>query len=561
MSISARTYFKTLLLSGACVVMPLAAQAQSVPTSAQSGIVIRNLETGMQMPKSDASVVEYAGPESGGKFSEDKVFVLNGVMLDGSSVYTPEQVSAFAAKYMGQQVSFADLNRIAQSITLEYRADGYMFSRVILPPQEIDGGVVRLRAVEGQISEVEVVGDYTDSNDLIAKFANKIRSAGPANSKDIERYLLLIDDLPGIKARSVLQPGAQPGTTKMIITIEEDRFEGSLKVDNRGSKYLGQTRGEATVAGNSLLGLHERTTLRALVTKDTEELRFFDVYHEQQLGSEGVKVVGRYAATRTEPGAELKPLDVEGDSDLFDLEFVYPYIRNRQYNLDLKAGFEALNSESDVLGTQVSEDKIRAFTVGTRFDMTDSLAGVTQVDLGGTFGVDMFGATDDGAGRTRTNGEHQFARFNVSAIRIQDLPGDFSLFASAEGQYSADPLLASEEFSVGGEVYGRAYDSGEIAGDKGIAGSVELRYGGPVENDYLKSYQVYGFYDIGKVWNEDVAVGESEHDSLASAGAGLRVNLAYDLSGGVEFTMPLTRNVASERDDDKRIFFNVLKRF
>ena len=560
MTISLRSNLSAFILSTTCL-LSIPAMAQNVPTTAQPGVIIRDLEDRVQLPQSTRDIVEYSDQAANGSYSDEKVFTLNGVVLDNGTIYTQDQINALAAGLMGQQVSFADLNRIAQSITREYRGDGYMFSRVILPPQDIEGGVVHLQAIEGQISEVEVVGDYKDKNNLIKKLAQKIKSAGPTNAKEIERYLLLIDDLPGIKARSVLQPASQAGTTKIVISIEQDTVEGSLKVDNRGSKFVGQTRGEATIGLNSLLGIHERTTLRALMTKDTEELKFFDVYHEQQIGSEGAKVVGRYAITKTEPGASLEPLDVKGDSKLLDIEAVYPYIRNRQYNLDLKAGFEALNSNSDVLGTEVSEDRVRAFKLGTRFDFTDSWAGVTQFDLEGAFGVDLFDATDDGAGRTRTNGEHQFTRFNLSAIRIQDLPGDFSLFLSGEGQYSPDALLASEEFSVGGEVYGRAYDSGEIAGDSGVSASVELRYGGTVENEFFKSYQLYGYYDIGKVWNEDIAVGESDHDSLASAGAGIRFNLAYDLSGGIEFTAPLTRDVSAEGDDDKRIFFNILKRF
>ena len=245
-----------------------------------------------------------------------------------------------------------------------------------------------------------------------------------------------------------------------------------------------------------------------------------------------------------------------------DFEALYPAWRSRQYNLNVLGGFTALSSESDISGAQVAEDRVRYLHAGGEFDFTDSLAGVTQVDLELAKGLDILKATNDGTGRTRANGEHEFFRTNLDVVRVQDLPGDFSVQLAGAAQYSPDPLLASEEFTVGGGLFGRAYDSGEISGDRGAAGSIELRYGGTTNpDDFLKSYQVYGLYDIGKVWNEDPAVAEASRESIASAGLGVRFNLDYDVSGYVELNVPLTQNVSAEGDDDSRVFFNVLKRF
>ena len=544
------------------VIFPVQGQAQTVPSTADPGIVIRELGEDRRAPSRIEDSIRLGDEQaSGDNVSTEKIFALQDVVLSGSSVYSQSEVNAILEEYVGQSVSFADLNMMARAMTRQYRADGYMFSRAILPPQEIEKGVVRLQAVEGRLTEVEVVGEYKDHNNLITDLANKLKSEGPTNSKAMERYLLLIDDLPGIKARSLLQPSKTPGGGKVIITIEQDGFEGSASVDNRGSRFLGQTRGILVGAINSLFGIHDRTTARIIRTKDTKELRFFDVSHEEQLGTEGLRFKGRFAATQTEPGGSLKPINVKGDSRLLDLELLYPAIRSRQYNLNLIGGFTGLNSESDILGINVSEDRVRYFRAGGNFDFTDALAGVTQLNFEVAQGVDLFNATDDGLGRSRANGEHDFTRANLSVVRIQDLPGNFSTQISGAGQYTADALLSSEEFSVGGGEYGRAYDSGEISGDRGVSGAVELRYGGPLPQHFIKSYQFYGFYDVGKVWNENPAVAEASAQSLASTGLGLRFNVEHDISGSFEVTKPLTRNVSAEGNDDSRIFFNVLKRF
>ena len=66
------------------------------------------------------------------------------------------------------------------------------------------------------------------------------------------------------------------------------------------------------------------------------------------------------------------------------------------------------------------------------------------------------------------------------------------------GQYALDPLFASEEFAVGGPVYGSAYDPAEITGDSGVAARAELRYSNTAPQASIDIFQIYGFYDMGK---------------------------------------------------------------
>lgn len=543
-----------------CFAIPKIGIAQTIPSTADPGVILQEMKDEPRPPSSlDGALT--VGEDKVEAASAEKIFTLRDVILDGSSVYDARDVRAMTKDFLGKPVSMADLNAIARIITRQYREDGYMFSRAIVPPQDIENGVVHFRAIEGRLTDVQVIGDFKDSNNLVRDMAAKLESEGPTNMKALERYLLLIDDLPGIKARSILQPSETPGGGRLIVTVEEDPFEGSIGLDNRGSKLLGRTRATVVGAFNSLLGRHDRTVLRGIVTKDTRELRYFDVSHEEQIGTEGFRIKGRVSTTKTQPGSSLRANDVEGDGRLYDLEGLYPLIRGRQYNLNLVGGFAALDSESDVLGIQVAKDRVRTARIGSRFDFTDSWAGVNQIDLLFTKGLSWLNATEDGLGRSRANGEHDFLRSNVSMVRIQDLPGNFSLQLGAEGQYSGDPLLASEEFTVGGPEFGRAYDTGEISGDRGAAASIELRYGAPLSNQFIKSYQAYSFYDVGKVWNEDPTVAEASEDSAASAGIGVRFNLDYDVSGYVELDKPLTKNVAAEGDDGPRLFFNVLKRF
>ncbi|MEZ5918475.1 MAG: ShlB/FhaC/HecB family hemolysin secretion/activation protein [Alphaproteobacteria bacterium] len=74
---------------------------------------------------------------------------------------------------------------------------------------------------------------------------------------------------------------------------------------------------------------------------------------------------------------------------------------------------------------------------------------------------------------------------------------------AVRGQWASDALLASGGSGAGGVNYGRACDPSEIVGDEGVAGKVEVQWNEPRKFDMFEDYQLYGFYDIGKVWNQD----------------------------------------------------------
>jgi hemolysin activation/secretion protein len=540
--------------------------AQPFP-STQPGQIINqpDLDERELRPGRDIITVPESEPGTGAG-SDEKVFILQDVVLDGGSIYPTEELAPYAAAYIGQQVSFADLNSIARAITLHYRTDGYVLTQVVLPPQEIEDGVVHLQAVEGRITNVVIDGEYREWTGLIDKMANRITAGGTANTGDIERYLLLIDDLPGIRARGVIQPSDQPGGGTLVINVEQELLEGSISLDNRGSRFVGPYRGILVGAVNSWLGMHDRTTLRGIMTGfegQTRELRFADMMQEFQIGSNGLRIRARGAVTETEPGGAVRPLRVQGESWAAEIQALYPLIRRRNFNINLLAGFKALESSSDLLGIEIANDRVRHFWGRAEVDFTDPIGGVTLVKAEMAQGAEILNQTDNGIGRSRANGEHKFTRFNGSLTRVQDLSHGISAKAQASGQYAVDPLLASEEFGVGGAVFGRAYDGAGIVGDSGIAGAFELRYSGPVPPKIIQSYQFYGFADIGTVYNRNRVAGERRQASIASAGGGVRFNLTGDISGTLEAAVPLGPDVASQGDhgNNVRVFFSILKRF
>src|SRR5690606_26939909 len=98
-------------------------------------------------------------------------------------------------------------------------------------------------------------------NATVRRLAAKIVETRPLTREALERYLLLINDLPGLSARSALEPGDEPSSARLSLVIARDPFEGYAAVDNHESRYTGPWKGTVALTANGLLGAKDRATL------------------------------------------------------------------------------------------------------------------------------------------------------------------------------------------------------------------------------------------------------------------------------------------------------------
>lgn len=490
--------------------------------------------------------------------------VLNAIVIEGSTVYDDEQLAQFYEEFLGTEIALAEVFRIAERITAKYRNDGYILSRVIVPPQTISEGEVRLRIIEGFINEVRIEGEVGESP-LLAAYAAKIRNSRPLSAKDMERYLLLLEDLPGITAEAVLSPAKDvPGASDLLIIVSGRAVDGYARIDNRGTKFNGPGQLWLGANYNSMAGNHHRTSVRMVVAgKDAKELRSLEIEHERQLGTEGRKLRLQFLQTTSEPGHTLRDLNIVSKSRLFRIGYADPLVRSRSRNLSLHADLVVRDSETTIFANRLSRDRVRFLSFGALYDSADQFGGINQIEVNLDQGLGFLGASREGT----TDLSREFARFDftkarVSASRLQRLGGRLSLLASFMSQYSFAKLPASEEFGVGGERCGRAYDASEITGDHGACLLLEMRYGHNMDAESSRGYQLYGFFDVGGVWRKTPGpLGKRAH--LSSAGIGARFNFTEQMSGSFEVAWPQTSRVDDREIDigSQRGSFAITSRF
>lgn len=488
---------------------------------------------------------------------------LASVKIEGALVFTSEELADIYKPYIGKDITLDTVYMMASSITERYRSAGYFLSLAYVPNQRIRDGVVVIRVVEGYVGKVEM-SDTTANNHVLEGYIEGLLAKKPVTSDEVESFLLRVNDLPGYSFRAVLSSldKAEEGAVKLTLTPEAKPDHGTLTVDNYSSRYLGPHQVSGSYS-TSLLPL-QQTTISGLNSLPFDKIHYGMISHTIQIAPRLMLELNA-GITRAKPGYSLEPFDVESKSIALGVGVNYQLIRQRQENLNIKFGLDGRNTDSDLLGSPIARDRVRAVRLTTAYDTADAWQGYDNIGVILSQGVDGLGASSKGApSLSRAEAAPDFTKLEVNISRLQALNDNWSVQLAAAGQISSGPLYSSEEFGYGGQSFGRAYDDSEIVGDHGVAASVEVRYGG-WKDDLPESItlQPYVFLDSARVWNDDAA--QPAQETGTSTGFGIRFATEWKQSGNLGVAFPISRDIAAPlygaSKDGPRLIFRVSQEF
>jgi len=512
----------------AMLFVPVTAVAQVIPPSALPGRE-RERFVEPQGPRAQPGGATITLPSTVAPPGAEGIrLTISRVVVTGATVYSDADLAPLYADLIGGEVSLAAVYDLARRITAKYGAAGYVLSRAIVPPQNFGrhGAVVRIQVVEGYVDNVVWPERLTRYRDFFTDYANRIVADRPANIRTLERYLLLANDLPGLKFATTLKPSpTNPNASTLIVEVTEKPIDAMARIDNRGSIARGpwQYLGSATL-NNTVARAHEAFTVTYAGTFQVEELQFLAASYRQVLNSEGLTAFINASHGFGRPGTDiLRAIDYRTRSSILEGGFSYPVIRAREKNLTLTALGFLTNDDSYAAGDFLTHDRLRGFRLKADGDWADRFLGINQVNVAFSQGIQGLGSTANGNPLASTNaGRVDFSKIEGTISRTQPLFWNFSAFAAAMAQYAFTPLLVSEQCSYGGRFFGRAFDPSQLIGDHCWEVLGELRFDIPHGIKRLTRAQLYAFADHGHIYNIDPAVGTPKEQHGTSAGAGVR---------------------------------------
>lgn len=476
------------------------------------------------------------------------------IRLDGAVAISPDRFDPVFARYLRRGLTRSDLVALSREITDIYRAEGYFLSRAVIPPQTISGGILTVRVEEGRFAAVEFAGGGDDLRDYFSHLLAEV----PARRETLERAILTLGDLGGVTVVSsdTVPVAGVRGDYKLVLKVARDAADGLIYIDNRGEG--GETPQLSAQAGFNGIGIPgSRIELNVFTDPgDPARRQFAEVSASAPLGLRGAILSGSLSASNSVDGQFGAGRYRSRGTDV-SVGVKYPVLRTRAKSLWVNLDLVQSNSDANIETLGLRRDELTIARLGFNADLRDEWGGRNRVNVGVTFGRDGFSAPSPLHPMARNDDGASFTKFTLLASRTQKISGDWSLFASLRGQYSADNLPEDEEISFGGARWGRAYDYGEVEGDSGAAGQLELRYT-RTGFGLAESLQGYLFADTAAVWVRD---GEGEPDALSSAGLGLRAAFMGGYRAGLEAAIPLDRIPSGKDGRDPRVFATVSKEF
>ncbi len=470
------------------------------------------------------------------------------------------QKDDLAAPYLGKCINLGQIQDIIRDATNLYIDEGYVTSRVLVPPQDLSDGSLELQVVEGY-AEAIVPGDPESRINLQTAFPGIVGNI--LNIRDIEQGLDQLNRLPSNDATMRLLPGEEPGETTIVVNNDGAFFvSGSGSVNNYGSRSTGETSGSGTIFIDNPLGLNDQVILglgRNLEEPSPDALsRNYTVSYSVPYGywtvEGGFSSFEYVSALR----GQTDTFDTNGHGNTANISLSKVVRRDQVSKTTLTGTLTRKENENFIEGSQLvtSSRTTTFFDLGVVHVLYASGATVT-LDAGIAQGVPIFGAENNVAFDGAPDEDFTLIHSGASLAKGWAAGRYFvSVTSSLTGQYSANRLPGTEQISIGGAQTVRGFRDQPISGNSGFYARNEIYLALPqtdhkVLNTAFGSVRPYVGIDVGYILAQENS-GVFDGGTMVGGAAGIRAvggKLTFDLAVGVPLLDPSDTLSVSDTPD------------
>lgn len=479
--------------------------------------------------------------------SQVKNIQVKSFQLDASAILSAEEIRAALAEYENQTLSLADLLGAVDRLNALYAAKNMATARAFLPPQDIRDGVVHIRLVEARVGAVSLAGAEQISQTFVTDRIHLTRG-DLMSVTTLENDLIRFNRLHEVQLRASVQPGAERGTTDLLLTANEPRrYQFAAFADNAGRHTVGETRLGIVARALGLTGHGDNLLFSAIASEGSTSTY---LGYAVPLNADDLKLDVSYnqGSIKVVEGAFV-PLDVSGSSNDFTIGLTQPLIARADILLNAYGRAAAKESINEFGGVIQQNLDLMVLSLGVGGDLQQPEATLIH-DLNLNWGL------------TQLGGEASFFALRGNAAWLGRYGSRAQLLFRGNMQYSPTDLLpSSEQFQLGGSASVRGYSEGLLSGRSGYLLSAEWRYALQNPDDYLLQapgaplVSALAFIDHGGAfpYRPSPLKDVTENDFLTGAGVGLMLDWKGQITGRLVVAWPLTDNPAEAEQRKPRL--------
>ncbi len=524
-------------------------------------------------------------------------FKLTGVIVDYQSRTTnTRQLSrglteASYEAFKNKTISPADICLIRDNLQKALFREG-IFARVLIYDQTITGGVVRFTVIEAQIVHVRYQGaPIGPAQELVEGYLNHLAHE-PFDLFRVQRYLLLANDIPGVKALASVSrstdPQAAPGSMDLVVDLSRTPVQEVAAAENFSAKSLGPWSGVVRLDMNSFTAFGDHTTLIGYSSLGNETQQVFQAIEEVRLGNNGLYAQASFAYGHSRPGDVLAPANLRGSSYVGSMQLADPLLYELHRKVLLSGGFDIVEQQTLFPGGgALTDDHLRVLwakldlnadqmvvaesnAIGRLLGSNITVSGSSEFEV--REGLGGLGASPHGApALSRPSGRSDALVVRASgASSIGFLPlahgaPPVTLTLRYQSQWADRPLLSYEEMPIGNLTIGYGYDPAAVSGDRVIAGEALIAVG-PVpvalsHSEVRWTFKPFAFFDDAYVNNLDPG---SQDVTVRSVGGGVEFGLlnryhGYNVKAVLRYAKPLDKTfITAVAKPPERVLFQII---
>lgn len=462
-------------------------------------------------------------------------FEITRFLLDGNTLLSADTVTSVLSPFIGKDRDFGTVQEALETLENAYRDRGFPTIMVLLPEQELEKGVVRLRVVEGKIGKINIKGALFFQQDNIRSSLPSLQQGQSPNVNALSRSLKVANENPSKKMNLQLRTGDEEGSIDATVTVrDENPWNFGLSFDTTGDRQTGYTRLGFLLQHANVANLDHTLTLQFITSPEKpDHVKIYSAGYRIPFYEPGSSLDVFAIYSDVDSGtvaASTSSMQLSGKGTMLGARYNQNLTRIGGYEhkvtlgLDYRAYKNTVFFEGTDLGSAVTVHPMSLTYTG------NYTTGKLNAGFYLTFAQNLPGSWDGKdtqarfeAARVGASPDYMLFRFGANATYV--FGGDWQLRALFNGQYAARPLVPGEQFGIGGATSVRGFREREFYDDKGISGSMELHTPDLSKLLGISAFQSRAllFYDIGSVSRNKPLPGERASMTIASIGPGIRI--------------------------------------
>jgi len=482
--------------------------------------------------------------------------------IEGANLLSQSEVEAAVYPFLGPEKSLADVEGARAALEKAYTSKGFQTVGVEIPPQQVKGGIVTLKVVEGRIGRLRVKGSHYFDLDEIKEAAPSLKEGTVPNFDDVSTDIVALNQIPDRRVTPTLKAGTRPGTVDVDLNVEDTfPLHASLELNNRYSKDTTKLRLNGSLHYDNLWQMGHSLTLGYQVapSRSSDGEVYSGSYLARFASLPWLSVLG-YAVKQESDVSTLGIMNVAGKGNIIGARAIVSlparpdFYHTLSFGLDRKRFQERVTlSGSDGYATPITYWPVTGAYAAT-WTGQDS---TTQLNTSVTFNLRPAGSQWEEFDNKRYKATGGFFYFRGDVSRTEDLPLATQGFLKVQGQLSNDALISSEQFSAGGLDTVRGYLESEVLGDTAVAGTAEMRTPSLTTllgDDVLNEWRFHLFVDGARLAIKHPLSEQRDQFTLWSYGVGSRIKLLDHLNSTVDLGIPMIAQDNTKRGSPRLHF-------